>query len=234
MINKDLVIIVNGAGTNGGELKALYNHLAKNDDYFVYFPNFLPGGFVGDYFPPSKTSNFIKFIDETVILTNEDWRNVYLIGYSLGAATANVIAAKSKKVTKLVLIAPIIKNPNFHKFFNGLAHSLAYAKNLTRIQKIFYAEFLRRFAKIPKIYLFHVQLYLIYARKYIKKITQKTLIVETLRDEMVKKRSIDLLVKTIKNPDVERYSVDSSHFLLFDKNARNNVINKVALFLEEE
>jgi len=234
VINKDLLIIVNGAGTNGGELKALYNHLCKNDKYFVYYPNLLPGGFVGDYFPASKTSDFIKFINETVEIVNDKWRNVYIIGYSLGAATAIAIAAKSKNVSKLVLIAPIIKNPNFRKFFNGLAHSLAYAKNLTKLQRIFYSEFLRRFAKIPKIYLFHVQLYLIYTRKYIKQVTQKTLIVETLKDEMVKKRSINLLVKTIKNPEVIRYSVDSSHFLLFDKKARNKVINKVALFLEED
>ncbi len=234
MINKDLVIIVNGAGTNGGELKSLYNHLAKNDKYFVYYPNLIPGGFIGDYFPKSRTSDFIKFINETIVLINDDFRNVYLIGYSLGATTATIIAAKSERVSKLILIAPIIKNPNFPKFFNGLAHSLAYPKNLTRIQKVFYSEFLRRFAKIPKINLFHVQIYLIYARKFLKRITQKTLIIETLKDEMVKKKSIDLLEKLINNNKITRYPVDSSHFLLFDKNARNDVINKVASFLEEE
>jgi hypothetical protein len=57
--------------------------------------------------------------------------------------------------------------------------------------------------------------------------------VETLKDELVKRSSIDFLQKIINNGIVERYSVDSSHFLLFDRAVRNQVVEKVASFLEE-
>ena len=68
-MKRDLVVIINGAGTNGAELKGLYKHLAKNENYFVYYPGFLPGGFTGDYFPRATTVDFIEFIEET----HPDW-----------------------------------------------------------------------------------------------------------------------------------------------------------------
>lgn len=232
-MKKDLVIIINGAGTNGAELKSLYRHLAKNEKYFVYYPGFLPGVFVGEYFPRSTPVDFVEFIEETMEMINEDFENVYLIGYSLGACTTAIIAARNEKIKKLVLIAPIIKNPNYRKFLKGLRRSLYHSKNLTRIQKIFYKEFVIRFMRVSKIHIWHLQMYLHYTKRYLKMIKTKTLIIETLKDEMVKKKSIDLLVKSIKN-EVERYSIDSSHFLLFDREVRNDVINKVASYLEEE
>jgi len=93
-MKKNLVVIINGGGTTGAELKSLYNYLAKNDDYFVYFPALLPGSFVGTYFPKAKVKNFVKFIDETIEIMNEEiFDKVYLIGYSLGAATCAALSA---------------------------------------------------------------------------------------------------------------------------------------------
>ena len=233
-MQKDLVLLINGAGTNGAELKSLYKHLAKNEKYFVYYPGFLPGGFVGEYFPKSTPVDFVEFIDETMEMINDDFDNVYLIGYSLGASTAAIIAARNDRIKKLVLISPIIKNPNYRKFLNGLGHSLSYSRNLTRIQKVFYKEFIVRFMRIAKIHIWHLQMYLHYTKRYLKMITTETLIIETLKDEMVKKKSIDFLVRSIKNKRVVRYPVDSSHFLFFDKAVRNDVMNTVASFLEED
>jgi len=232
-MKKDLVLIINGAGTTGAELKSLYVHLSKNKNYYVYYPGFLPGGFVGEYFPKSTTVKFIEFIDETLEMINEDFKKVYLIGYSLGASTAAIIAARSERIEKLVLISPIIKNPNYRKFLNGLGHSLSYSKNLTRVQKIFYKEFIVRFMRVAKIHIWHLQMYLHYTKRYLKMIETKTLIIETLKDEMVKKKSIDLLVRSIKN-EVTRYPVNSRHFLFFDRAVRNDVIAKISSYLEEE
>lgn len=233
-MKKDLVVIINGGGTNGAELKSLYKHLNENEKYFVYYPGFIPAGFVGDYFPKSTTVDFIRFIDETIQMMNEDFNKVYLIGYSLGACTASIIAARCDKVDKVVMIAPIIKNPKYSKFLRGLTKSLAHSKNLSRIQKIFYKEFVSRFSKVPKIHIWHLQMYLHYTKRYLKMITQPTLIVETLQDEMVKKKSIDYLISNIQNEHVERFSVDTSHFLFFDKVVRKEVMFKIAEFLEEE
>ena len=232
-MKKDLVLVINGAGTNGAELKTLYKHLAKNEKYFVFYPGFLPGGFVGNYFPRSTPVDFVEFIDEITEMINEDFENVYLIGYSLGASTAAIIAARNERVNKLVLIAPIIKNPNYRKFLNGLGHSLSFSKNLTRIQKIFYKEFIIRFQRVAKIHIWHLQMYLQYTKRYLKMIKTKTLLIETLKDEMVKKKSIDLLEKSIDN-EVIRYPVDSSHFLFFDKAVRNDVVDRITKFLEED
>lgn len=233
-MEKELVVIINGAGTNGMELKALYNKLSKNEKYFVYYPGFLPGGFVGDYFPRSRTRDFIRFIDQTIEVM-KNFKKVHLIGYSLGASTSMIIAAKYKHIANLVLISPIVRNPNYSKFLKGLSYSLAYDKSLTRVQKIFYGEFVRRFIKVPKIHIWDLQRYLFYTRRYLKKVKLRTLIIETLKDELVKTSSINFLVKTLSkdNGYVERYPIDSSHFLLFDKAVRNEVVDKVASFIEE-
>jgi len=232
MIEKELVVVLNGAGTNGMELKALQKELEKNENFFVYYPGFLPGVFVGDHFPKSTTKDFVRFINETIEVMN-NFKKIHLIGYSLGASTAMIIAARYKTIVNLVLIAPIVKNPNYSKFLRGLSYSLAYDKSLTRVQKIFYSEFVRRFIKVPKYHVWHLQRYLMFTRKYLKKVKNRTLIIETLKDEIVKRSSIDFLEKVINNGVVERYPVDSSHFLLFDRNVRNEVVEKVARFIEE-
>jgi len=232
MMEKELVVIINGAGTNGMELKALQKELEKNKNYFVYYPGYFPGVFVGDHFPKSTTKDFIKFIDETMDLMR-NFKKIHLIGYSLGASTCMILAAKYKDIANLVLIAPIVKNPNYSKFLRGLSYSLAYDKSLTRVQKIFYSEFVRRFIKVPKYHVWHLQRYLIHTRKYLRKVKNRTLIVETIKDEIVKRSSIDFLEKVINNGLVERYPVDSSHFLLFDRSVRNQVVEKVARFIEE-
>jgi len=231
-MEKELVVIINGAGTNGMELKSLQKELEKNEKFFVYYPGFMPGVFVGDHFPKSTTRDFVRFADETIEIM-DNFKKVHLIGYSLGASTAMIIAARYKNIENLVLIAPIVKNPNYSKFLRGLSYSLAYDKSLTRVQKIFYSEFVRRFIKVPKYHVWHLQRYLMFTRKYLKKVKNRTLIIETLKDEIVKRSSIDFLEKVINNGSVERYPVDSSHFLLFDRNVRNQVVEKVARFVEE-
>jgi esterase/lipase len=235
MMKKDLVLIINGAGTNGSELKSLYKTLSQNPKYFVYYPGIMPGAFIGTHFPKSTTRDFIAFIDSTQELINqEEWEHVYLIGYSLGASTAAILSARNNRIDKICLIAPIVKNPNYRKFLQGLTKSLSYSKNLTRVQKIFYGEFIKRFIKVPKIHVWHLQVYLHYTKRYLNMLHKPTLIIETINDELVKKKSIDQIEKNMRHDYFERYKVDSSHFLFFDRQVRDEVIQKVESFLEEE
>lgn len=233
-MKKKLVIIINGAGTNGGELKSLYKRLLLNEDYFVYYPSLLPGSFSGDYFKKARIRDFKRFIKETLEIIDEDFEDVYVVGYSLGASTAAIIASETDKVSKVVFISPVLKNPNFRKFLVGITQSLGDSENLTRIQKIFYNEFLYRFALIPKIRLLTVEIYLRYSRKFIKRVKQKTLIIETLKDEVVKKSAIDWIIKVMPSKDITRFSIDSSHFLFFDKDHRNEIFDSITDFLKED
>jgi esterase/lipase len=234
-MQKDLVIIINGAGTNGSELKSLYKKLAENEHYFVYYPGIMPGAFIGDHFPKSTTSDFIEFIDSTIELINQpEFRHVYLIGYSLGASTAAILAARSERIEKLILIAPIVRNPNYNKFLRGLTKSLRHSKNLTRVQQVFYKEFIRRFIRVPKIHVWHLQVYLHYTKRYLKMIDKPTLIVETLNDELVKTKTVNQLEANINHNVHRRYKVDSSHFLFFDRKVRNKVVHEIEAFLEED
>lgn len=229
-----LVILINGAGTTGAELSGLNKYLKRNDNYFVYYPNNIPGGFVGDYFPKARIKDFNRFIDETIEMMKKPFKKIYIIGYSLGAATASVIASKTNKVDKLILIAPIVKNPNFRKFIRGLAMNLTHKENLSKIQKLFFKEFLRRFANVPKTHVWILQRYFLYTKRFIKKVDTKLMIVETLKDEIVKTKSIDWLIDKLATDDIERYQVNSSHFLFFDRSIRKEVYAKIDHFLAKE
>jgi esterase/lipase len=234
-MTKDLVLILNGAGTNGSELRNLYKQLVKNDDYFVFYPGIMPGAFIGSHFPKSTTKDFIEFIDSLQELIQEPcWRHVYLIGYSLGASTAAILAARTPRIEKLILIAPIVKNPNYRKFMQGLAESLARPKHLSRVQQIFYKEFIKRFVKVPKIHVWHLQVYLHYTKRYLKMIDKPTMVIETLSDELVKKKSIDMIEKNMDHSVFRRIPVDSSHFLFFDRNVRDQVTDEIEAFLKED
>ncbi|MCF7927399.1 MAG: alpha/beta hydrolase [Candidatus Izimaplasma sp.] len=235
-MKKNLIVIINGAGTTGNELRSLYKRLKKDEeDYFVYYPGIMPGGFINDYFPKSNVKRFKVFIDETLELIDDPYFDkVYLIGYSLGASTAAVMAQKSNNIDKLILISPIVKNPNFRKFIKGLTSSLTHSKKLTRIERIFYGEFIRRIRIIPKINIFHLQVYFFFIKKYLKGIDKPTLIIETTRDELVKEKSIDFIEKHMENDEFERYKVESSHFLFFDRNVRDDVIEKIEDFIKED
>ncbi len=231
-----LIIIVNGAGTTGAELSGLNKYLKKQDDaYFVFYPNNIPGSFVGDYFPKSTIRDFNRFIDRTVDMMREPFKKVHIIGYSLGAATASVIASRTDKVDKLILIAPIVKNPNFRKFFKGFVSSFAHKETLTKVQKLFFREFLRRFQNVPKTHIWTLQRYFWYAKRFIKKIDNTNiLIIETLNDEIVKTASIEWLINKLDTKQVERYPVNSSHFLFFDPKSRKQVYHKIGQFLKED
>ncbi len=235
MIKDTLCVIINGAGTTGAEMSGLHKYLRKNNNFFVYYPKNIPGGFVGDYFPKSSIRDFNRFIDQTIDMMRAPFKKVYVIGYSLGAATASVIASRTDRVDKLVLIAPIVKNPNFSKFFRGFLASYAKKENLSKVQKLFYREFTRRFQYVPKTHIWTLQRYFLYTRRFVKKVDHaKILIVEATNDEVVKTKSIDWLVKKLGTDDVERFAVDSSHFLFFDRTVRFDVYQKIEQFLKED
>lgn len=234
-MKKDLVVIINGAGTNGSELRALYRTLVKNDKYFVYYPGIMPGVFVGTHFPKSKVKDFKLFIESTKEIINQpEWNKVYVIGYSLGCSTTAILSTLTDNIDKIVFVAPIVKNPNYRKFVKGLAKRLRHPEDLTRVQNVFYNEFVKRFLKVPKIHIWYLQLYFRYTKKFLKDINKPLLIIETLHDEVVKKKSIDQIEKRHLNETFERYPINSSHFLFFDKAVRDEVIGKIQSYIEED
>ncbi len=236
-MNKDtLCIIINGAGTTGAELSGLHKYLKKHHpNTFVYYPHNIPGSFVGDYFPKATIKDFNNFINQTIDMMRKPFKEVVVIGYSLGAATAGVMASRSHKIDKMILISPIVKNPNFRRFLRGFMTNFAQKKNLTKIQKLFFREFLRRFQFVPKTHVWTLQRYFWYTKKYLNKLNDTNiLIIETLQDEVVKTSSIDWLINKMDAPNIERYPIDSSHFLFFDKTARAQAYQKISAFMKEE
>ncbi len=231
-----LCVIINGAGTTGAELSGLFKYLKKhNQNYFVHYPYNLPASFVGDYFPKARVKDFNRFIDETVDMMRKPFEKVHVIGYSLGAATASVIASRSDRVDKLVLIAPIVKNPSFRKFFRGFLSNFAKKENLTKVQKLFFREFIRRFQYVPKTNIWTLQRYFWYTKRFVKRIDNTDiLIVETTKDEIVKTSSIDWLIRKLGDLHVTRFAVPSSHFLFFDRTIRKQVYEKIDDFLKED
>jgi len=85
--------------------------------------------------------------EEIEKIINNGYREIYIIGHSMGGVIASYLASKYKEVTKLVLAAPA-----FHYLaFNG--DKVDVAKSIKKLPKLFKnykpEEVLSRFFKIP-------------------------------------------------------------------------------------
>lgn len=104
MIFRKAILIIHGFSGGPFELEYLSNNLEfqRRFDVFTFT---LPGHeFNNDRL---KHTDFIKSACEHIeLLINYGYRDIYLIGHSMGGVIASFIASKYKEVKRLVLISP--------------------------------------------------------------------------------------------------------------------------------
>ena len=140
------ILIIHGyaGGTYDEEYLANFLELNHNFDVFTFT---LPGH-------ESKNSkvtkeDWIKSVEEhTEMLIKNNYKNIYVIGHSMGGVLATYVAIKYKEVKKLVLLAPAFKylaldeNGNFN-LIKGIKKSPSLIKNYSK------EEVISRIMKVP-------------------------------------------------------------------------------------
>lgn len=104
MIFRKAILIIHGFSGGPFELEYLSNNL-EFQRFFDVFTFTLPGhDFESDRL---KHEDFIKSAEEHIeLLINYGYKEIYVIGHSMGGVIACHIAGKYKEVKRLVLIAP--------------------------------------------------------------------------------------------------------------------------------
>lgn len=140
------ILIIHGyaGGTYDEEYLANFLELNRNFDVFTFT---LPGH-------ASKNSkitkeDWIKSVEEhTEMLIKNNYKNIYVIGHSMGGVLATHLATKYKEIKKIVLLAPAFKylaldeNGNFN-LIKGIKKSPSLIKNYTK------EEVISRVMKVP-------------------------------------------------------------------------------------
>lgn len=198
------VLIIHGFTGSLYENEYLMNYLELDSTYDVYART-LPGH-DHDRFNDAKVSDWLEFVDHEVIkLINYGYRNIYVVGHSMGGILATYVAGKHKEIKKLVLINAAFDYLNFKQNKNDLQekdlkkYSHLWQKAL-RTSPLMFNEF-RKLVKKSK--------------SYLPIVNCPTLILRSMRDEIIPYNVGDEIYDKINSK--EKYLTDikdASHVVL--------------------
>lgn len=193
------IVIIHGFTGNLYDNEYLANYLQLNPWYDVYAKT-LPGH-NKDRFSSAKKEDFIKSVDlEIQTLIDYGYKKIYVIGHSMGGILATYLAGKYKEIKKIVLI-----NAAFL-----YANTKQGDKNDSKI-KVIFDKVMRT---SPGIFLEFTKL-VKESKKYLKGVNCETLILRSMKDEVVPKEAADLIYQEI--PTNKKYLTnikDARHTVL--------------------
>ena len=144
---------------------------------------------------------------EVEYLINNGYKKIYLLGHSMGGVIAPYLATKYKEIKKLVLAAPAFKY--FYDKDDKLKVNISNSKNL--LSDYGYEEILMRILKTS---IKSTKEFMGLINKYYdipKKIKIPTLIVQGLKDNLVKKESSEYVYNNLLGRKVLVYVRGANH-----------------------
>lgn len=230
MIFRKAILIIHGFGGGTYDLEYLANKLELVNHFDVYTFT-LPGH--DNNLEKIKMETWIKSAEDmTEMLINEGYKNIYVIGHSMGGIIATHIAGKYKQVKKLVLAAPA-----FHFFsFKGnkidFIESFKNGKDALKEYKT--DQVLTRFINMPSN---AVKEFIRLTKEYYDtpfSITIPTLIIEGTKDIVVPKSSTDYVYDHIKSKQKLYLMVKDINHAIYRSHRKEEVTNKTINFLKSK
>lgn len=165
-------------------------------------------------------------------IIDNGYREIYVIGHSMGGVIASYLASKYKEVTKLVLAAPA-----FHYLaFNG--DKVDVYKSIQKLPKLFKdykpEEVLSRFFKIPIPTIREFMLLVEEHTKDVSNINSPTLIIWGDNDDIVPYDSILYVYNNLSSRSVSLTIVKSLTHDLFINNRYEEVRDLICCFLRSK
>lgn len=111
---KKAVLIIHGFVGELYDNEYLMNYL-EYDNKFDVFARTLPGHYRGDkHYQKVMHQEWLDFIDNCILeLINNGYKNIYLIGHSMGGILASYLSSKYREVKKIVFINAAFNYLNF-------------------------------------------------------------------------------------------------------------------------
>ncbi len=225
------ILLIHGFAGGNYDYGQLGNDLQfiKNFDVFTFT---LPGHEKTIINNVSK-NEWIKSAEAQLIkIINKGYKEIYLIGHSMGGVIASYLASKYKNIKKLVLAAPAFEYLAFKD------DKLDVIESLKVIPKLFKnydsEEILSRIFKVPiktiKEFISLVEEH----KNDVKNITCPTLIIRGSNDEIVPLSSVDFVFKNIKSTSVTSVEIDSLTHDIFVSDRYDDVKKLIVYFLKKK
>lgn len=214
MIFRKAILIIHGFSGGPFELEYLSNNLEFQRKFDV-FTFTLPGHeFNNDRL---KHTDFIKSAEEHIeLLINYGYKDIYLIGHSMGGVIACYIASKYKEVKRLVLISPAF---HYLAVIDDKIDVIESIKSGANILKEY--KFDNLFGKVTKMPLNAPIEFMHLVKEYYdtpRLVDIPTLIIWGTSDNVVPQSSVNYVYDTLKS----RYK-----YLLIVKDANHNPIKGI-------
>ncbi len=227
MFRKAILIIHGFAGGTYDE-EELANFLELNRDFDV-FQFTLPGH--ERNLSKVKYTDWINCSEEKVKwLINNGYKNIYLIGHSMGGVIATYLSTKYKEVKKLVLAAPAFQYLQVIKDNLNLPESL---KSAPKVIKTYGSnEIVARFLKLKPIV---IREFMELVKKYYdypKYVNCKVLILQGKNDNLVPLTSSEYVYNSVKSNSKALIYIDKATHDLFKSNNKQQIFEIVNKFLK--
>ena len=112
---KKAVVIIHGFVGSLYDNEYLMNYLSLDKDFSV-FAHTLPGHHEEDSYQKVEYQEWPKFIDKIIEnLISYGYKNIYIIGHSMGGILAGYVASKYKEVKKIVFLNAAYQYLNFRQ-----------------------------------------------------------------------------------------------------------------------
>lgn len=228
MMFRRAILIIHGFAGGTYDLEYLANRL-ELINYFDVFTFTLPGH--DNNLDKVKMESWIQSAEDMMdMLISNGYKNIYVIGHSMGGIIATHIAGKYKEVKKLVLAAPAFHFLSFKGDKNDLVDFIKKGKSalkeyktdaiLSRIINMPYNSIVE-FLKLTKAYYNSPSL-----------VEVPTLIIEGTKDIVVPMSSVKYVYENIKSKQKILLIVKDINHAIFRSKRKEEVTNETIKFLK--
>lgn len=225
------ILLIHGFAGGNYDYNSLANDLQLNMDYDVY--TFTLPGHDKTIINHVKENDWIKSSEKQIeILIERGYKNIYVIGHSMGGVIASHLASKYPEVKKLILASPAFR---YFTFKNDKLDIIKSVKQTPSLFKDYNVEdVLSRILKIPfNTTLEFMKLVKDYS-KDIKKVSCPTLILWGNKDKIVPLDSALYVYNNINTDKVNLYEIENITHDTFRNDRYNEIYDIIYKFLRSK
>ena len=231
MLKKKAILLIHGFAGGAYDYGDLPNDLELINNYKV-FTYTLPGHNKSIINNVTKEDWIKKSEYQIEKIINHGYKDIYVIGHSMGGVIASYLASRYKEVKKLVLAAPAFQ---YFKFENNKINILESIKVVPNLFKDYdKSEVISRIFKVPVSTIREFTSLVKEHHDDIKNIKCPTLIIRGTKDEIVPNSSTLYVYDNIKSSSVMLVEFENLTHNLFINDRYNEIKNLIINYFKSK
>lgn len=222
------ILLIHGYAGGTYDMEPLANYLERNSKFDVY--SFTLPGHQKRLFKSEKYADWIDASEEMLKkVKSYGYKDIYIVGHSMGGVIASYLASKYSYVKKLVLASPAFRyiiNEDDAGTFSLLKGSFGVAVKADK------EELVTRFLKLPISSVNEFKKLVSEYKKFIEDVNIPVLIVHGNEDELVPYASSYDLIDKIKSKNKKLYIVDKATHDVFKCSNSQKCIEEIERFFK--